>query len=58
MLNNFAEMVEGFMVKPTVEKKEQIDNLLKEIIGDSKIPETKKNSVRTVYSYVEWVATA
>lgn len=58
MLNNFVEKVEGFMIKPTAEKKEEIDNLLKKIIGDSKFSEAEKNSVKTVYSYVEWVATA
>lgn len=55
MINVFVDKVKKFMMKPTYEKRMEIEELFNKIIIDEYISSENKESAKTVYSYVQWV---
>lgn len=55
MLNTYAEEVLIFMESPNKEKKNRIVKLYNDIISNKDISKKDIESVKSIFSYVDWV---
>lgn len=56
MLKEFANLVQAYMVGPSIGKKFEVDKLYNLIMKGVDFTEKDRESVKTVYSYVEWIS--